>query len=203
MPRLTDCGVPPLHLPQFPKEELTILARIPVALFAFVLTSSSAFAINVNWVLDFTATYQGGDTLTFSGSFTYDADMDIFTDIGIARSDGRFYDEDMRGISRPFGGIVGHFFGTDGPGDDLTGAMGIYFTAPLTNAGGLLTFPEFSVPNGIGCGNADCTAAYFEDLFLAGNVTFEGTLTGTPVADGTIPLPATALLLGTALLGMG
>ena len=155
----------------------------------------AAGASPIQWTLADVLFEDGG---TASGSFVYDADTDVFSDILVTTTAGAFAPGAVY-TSLVVGG-AGDAVLTSGSGN-LTGAaaLQLVFYTPLTNAGGLvplvdLFFLQFSSYEG-SCVNASCSTLDFARLMVDGGVI------GTPAA--VVPVPAAAWLLGSALAGLG
>jgi len=183
--------------------EITDMRRV-LLLFAALTFSISTHASLVIWELNapllFTNLTNGPGTAT--GSFAYDADTVMFTDImlttkGVSGSSTRSYDV-FRGLA---GGDL--FFGQSGvaAGSEEFGLIldGITLS-DLTNAGGSLTVSDNSLAAAeYGC-ISPCTP--YGGLVLANwdGREIKDTLVGTPVAT---PVPGTLALLGLGLAGIG
>lgn len=170
-------------------------ATLTLMLFLLGL-SNLAHAIPIKWTLD-GMLFQGG---TVTGSFIYDADLDVFSSSSLISS-----------VGSPSGGLVF----TDYVGDSFAGmnfqqagVLGLptiglslrdIMKADLTNAGGIL---------GINTGSSQSFAEYNCSSFPCnGNGTnvsnwkssYVNTLTGVAVS---VPEPETLALFGLGLIGL-
>jgi hypothetical protein len=136
-----------------------------------------------------------GDGGTISGSFIYDADLDVYSAISITTTDA--LQVPLATFTSLLGGGSADAALTPASLPDQTGQpflQLLYFQFPLDNAGGLRLlidafFPAASSFDGI-CLDATCSSVAF------GRTLVDGGISGTPVA--VVPVPA-ALLLPSAL----
>lgn len=112
----------------------------PLLLVAILGISSSAYAIPVRWIIGNNAFLSDGGRML--GSFIYDADLGIYSDIGIATFGGTYpggyYSVSDPGQQRDPGHSLTAWVSTDG---GLLGQMALYLPVigTLTNAGGNLS----------------------------------------------------------------
>ncbi len=168
---------------------------------------TAAQAAPVNWVVDFEARLGMDETLyEVNGSFTYDADTNTYSDIGLqylpasATSPTTFSVLDTIGIVPPNQNVFAAF--QSPPQADLTGVQLLSGSFPaLTNAGGAFDNSTLGLTFGFffnECLNADCSSRFVQPVGLE---TSKGALVGTPVSA--VPLPASALFLLAGLGGLG
>jgi hypothetical protein len=164
------------------------MARLLLAIL--VLVTASAQAAPVLWTLTDVEFYDGG---TATGSFIYDADLNVFSAINVTTSGGSIagavYADLLDGSANnaavmPNAALV-----------DLTGEplFQFVFQTPLTNAGGFvdLTFINPALSSfEFSCSNAACTSGSIERIVSGGG------LLGSPAP---VPLPAPLLLFASAL----
>ena len=153
-----------------------------MAVAALLAGPGAAWAVPVEWT--FGPVDLGGNT-TVSGSFTYDADTDTYTNVNISRSAGSYWPaatftvrHQPVGLSQPR--TVFFPAPIDFATTDLTGSPYLYIERPaFSNAGGTLTFEAVSGS----CSNFFCNS--FDGPL--GTVSFSGLLpdTGTPGTPGT------------------
>jgi len=153
----------------------------------------SAFSVPVTWTLQ-DAIFDDGGSAT--GSFVYDADLEVFADIEITTTAGSVFDGQHYQHATFF--LTDVSLGvTTADQADLTGlpALAMFFTGggfiPMTNAGGTLLLDS---AGGEGyCGVPSCAGADLDlDLreFVSGSIT-------------AVPIPAAVWLFGSALAGLG
>jgi hypothetical protein len=175
------------------------LAAITAAALSF--WGAAAHAIPVDWTLDYSN--QGVFSLTASGTFTYDADTGVFSDVAItanwAEFGELFFDvarETPDGLGNTF-----EFATTDAA--DLTDEFvagfpfGI-FQPNLTNAGG-------TISGGFLFDVVQCTTSTCGNFRGFGQlISATGTLVGVPqTGTEVVPLPASAVLLIGGLTALG
>jgi len=161
-------------------------------LLSIFLCSASAYAIPVTWTLENVAFDDGG---TASGSYTYDAATNTFSNISVITTDtgsavsGAFYDDACNFTNcRPdsLQGLVVVFEKLFAP-DDIEFVFVLRLEGPMTNAGGTLNLKV-----GSGCNGTSCESY----LGLYGRSVVTGSVSAVPV-------PAAAWLFGSALAGLG
>ncbi len=161
--------------------------HLSLALALGIAAVSPAHASPVDWTVSGTL-----QTINVTGSFTYDATLNKYTNVAITAGAFSYDTSDLSPI--PFGVdstglelIDGYVSGNNSGKSSLN----LDFLSALTNAGGtigLVTgFPTFQGT----CGSADCSS---------GAINFTGT--GGSVTTATVPEPATLGLVGTALLAL-
>jgi hypothetical protein len=171
-----------------------LLAMIAVALLAGPM---AAKAVPIVWALDGT-TVQG---VTAGGSFVFDADTQLFSDILLTTSAGRTYTQFAGEASG--GPIAGLIFLQQGVSSGATIALNLQsiFLNLLTNAGGVL---PINVGNAASFAEFNCTAISGCASGSGGSVNNwaprVSTLTGTPLS---VPEPSTLALFGLGLVGLG
>ncbi len=191
-----------------------IFKSLAASLVLLAAMTTTAAATPVLWTLDYAIEFQNDPfiqpDITFAGTFVYDADTGVASDILINNSLGETFDTDITGI--PTFGVdpSALLFATDTPqvggGSVIFIQLGLTGGAPLPNAGGsfavdgLAAVDDFFLTHMI-CGsvNALCDGIGFTDIDLAAS-NIVGTLTGRPIA---VPAPGAALLFVTGLLGLG
>ncbi len=156
---------------------------------AGVLMPNAAMAVPIKWSVG--ATFDDGTTA--SGSFVYDADTNVYSDINITTTTGNVYGALVASLSL---GPFGFAAVAAGPPPVIGDALFfLVFNSPLTNAGGTL---EFRTSNGAyegTCGNDGCTGVDIDRLVRDGQIS-----TGPPVA---LSEPGTFAVLGLGLAGLG
>lgn len=183
---------------------------------AFLLSSGIASATPVLWAMDYTNRNGTIGADQWSGSFTYDADTNVFSAINISRvfrlTDGTTLSSATYTLTDPLGlnlarpdgpNTARHFLLWDSVEPDRTGAHYAEFLLfgpgqGLTNAGGVVSLNQvdFSLVFAVTCGNAGCTSG--SGTPVSSDAT--GSLVGTPVVVSDVPEPAPLALLGVAAL---
>jgi len=166
--------------------EQPVIRSIVLGVIALV-TMNATQAAPVVWAINDGAFEDGG---TFSGSFTYDADTDIYSDISI-------------NVSAWFIAPPAYVFTADSPLNSdaselfLYGGvdyvferyLGLYFETDLTNQGGTVAiYLPVSREEFVDYGDGQPSAG--ERYIVSGSVT-------------AVPIPAAAWLFGSALAGLG
>lgn len=161
-----------------------------LVLAAGVVLPNTAMAVPIQWSL------QGvnfNDGTTASGSFFYDADTQIYSDVDITTSSGNVYGMRLANLG---GGPFGFAAVAAGPPPVIGDALFfLVFSSRLTNAGGTV---EFRTSNGAYegiCGNDGCSGVDIERLVTAGQV-----FSGSPTA---LSEPGTLAVVGLGLAGLG
>lgn len=153
--------------------------------------STNSLADLVTWnLLDIT--FDDGGTA--NGSFVYDADLDIFSDISIITTTTGSY----TGSSYEFEafGRSTSLVATTSAGPDLLGEMGLslIFEDPLTNLGGTISINQSISFNGEGvCGQSDCGGITTNTIRY---------ITGGYVTTSAVPVPAAVWLFGSGLISL-
>jgi len=157
---------------------------------SLLIFSFSVYAIPVTWTLNDAAFDDGGIA---SGSFTYDADANIYSDINISVTAGSNIDFGSAVYDEIYSTVAG--INPDEllmaqnptviPGDSL---LKLFFSADLTNSGGTVAIEAF--PSG---GSREDTAdlsGFPRRYLVSGSVS-------------AVPIPAAVWLFGSALVGLG
>lgn len=171
-----------------------VLRTSLLSLFALTLAPFSATATPLLWTLNGTFT-DGG---TASGSFTYDADTNVFSNINILASGGSsgLPASAFQYISSS-GSTFLVLFDSNAP--DLTGAhwLMLGFNSPLTNNGGVV-----DVGNGseLTCNNATCSNLTLPTRGFTASGNTVTAPTPEPTTLTLIPLGVFALLLRKRIL---
>jgi MYXO-CTERM domain-containing protein len=184
------------------------ILRAAVLLVGFGL-ATTASAIPLNWTLDYT---NSPTTFSLLGTFTYDADTNLFSDINIAGTD--IGNNNIANTTYTFTDTS--FSGANTASDftfldtlssaDNTGLkyIDVLLSTALTNAGGLITMNAQTTGDSIfasRCNNALCTSTQGYSVPISPSPA-TGTLFGVPIAAGPAPAPLGVLALGLAGLGL-
>ena len=159
-----------------------------ICLFAW----GQVWAIPVTWTLQGVAFDDGG---VASGSFTYDADTNTYSDIALITTNGSTLNGAVYGYVNtyyPFIDADSIIF-ADSPSADLSDAqqLVLFFAEDLTSSGGSVGFRPTLSSVEVLCGNTQCSVSDgTERQIVAGYVT-------------AVPIPAAAWLFGSALAGLG
>jgi hypothetical protein len=157
----------------------------------FALSASMAHAIPINWNLSGVTFDDGG---TASGSFDFDADTSVYSNISIATAGGS-----IAGVTYGFDTGFSNNLNLDvvqALMADLTGSRNFLmrFLTPLTNTGGTVSlFTGTLVSSESTCITPNCDIAQSIRLINAGAV----------VIATAVPEPSILALLGIGLAGMG
>ncbi len=176
-----------------PKRILTAGLTLAIGLF----TALPSYAVPLLWTLD---NVVFSDDAAASGSFVYDADTNLYSDLNLVSSPGSIVTSSH---SYPF--IAPTFTGpsqllalVSAPigGTDQTDISYLYldFIGDLTNAGGRLSVrggPQGFTSLGV-CASLNCGVSRDFNLFRSGSV-----------ISAAVPEPSTMGLVGLGLLGMG
>ena len=167
-----------------------VVVGCALVLAASVVVPNAAMAVPIQWSLQ-GVTFNDGTTA--SGSFFYDADTQIYSDVDITTSSGNLYGMRLANLG---GGPFGFAAVAAGPPPVIGDALFfLVFNSRLTNAGGTV---EFRTSNGAYegvCGNDGCSGVDIERLVTAGQV-----FSGPPAA---LSAPGTLAVLGFGLAGLG
>ena len=187
-----------------------------LALVGLSILTLSANAAPVTWVLN-DVTFASAEVMgpgpydgTASGSFTYDADTNIYSNVNITTTGSGVWGTDNCGDSDLCGAYIRatnlyapltatslQITPTSSDPLDSTGYYGIslQFESALTNAGGTVQLYTAGGTDGEGvCKYSDCLPEG-----AAGVTAFRG-FSGGSVSS--IPIPAAAWLFGSALIGL-
>lgn len=157
---------------------------------AGVVVPSAAMAVPIQWSLQ-GVTFNDGTTA--SGSFFYDADTQVYSDVDITTSSGNVYGMRLANLGGgPFGFAAVAAGGPPVIGDAL---FFLVFSSRLTNAGGTVAFRTSNGAYEGVCGNDGCSGVDIKRLVTAGQV-----FSGPPAA---LSAPGTFAVLGLGLAGLG
>jgi hypothetical protein len=155
-----------------------------------LLVAASLQAAPVTWQIDSLLFDDGGSG---HGSFTYDANTNIYSDIYIVTTQGSVLDGAVYEDLNPSGIISGptYLIMVESIEPDMTGVPGMQFgfATELTNAGGTISLagPSFETF----CGDLNCfTTAEPRRSLVVGQIS-------------SVPVPAAVWLFGSALAGLG
>lgn len=172
-------------------------------------SSGAAQAVALQWILtDISfASPPGGDTGTASGSFFYDADANVYSDILIVTSAGSVVAGStytrVNPLSTPLPNIV--ILAPTAPTELFQYQLILQFAAPLTSAGGAVGFD----PVGLGVWEVPCIAGFSSgctnfgarpDLGYPDRRSYAGSVVAVTTS---VPEPGTLILLGLGLAGLG
>ncbi len=166
-----------------------VAAGCALVVAASVVLPNAALAVPIQWTLQ-GVTFDDGTTAR--GSFFYDADTNLYSDINITSSSGNVYG--TRALNRSASAFGFFAIAAGGPpliGDSL---FFLIFTRQLSNAGGIVPFRGNSAYEGV-CVNDGCGAAEIARVVTAGQV-----FAGSPV---TLSEPGTLAIMGLGLAGLG
>jgi hypothetical protein len=171
------------------------LACLSVLAFA----PATASATPILWTLNGTITaVSGGATGTASGSFVYDADTNLYSNVAITTTlpAATFDTSEIGGpiSTNVLLALVDGFVPGANSGKPV---IGLRFTNPLTNLGGTVILNAGFSFTGT-CLGADCNSATVGNGGLV-----SGQVIGTPVVASSVPEPATLFLCSAGLVGAG
>jgi hypothetical protein len=161
-----------------------------VFLTLFMLTVSTvSYAVPVTWYLE--GAFDDGGSV--SGSFVYDADSNVFSDIAVTTTAGSVFGGDY--YDTPFSQSGSYVFAFNDLSGAIPGAPVIVIQSvdlePMTNAGGEIAIDVSGSGETI-CKDLGCTEYTPQEFrfFTAGTIS-------------TVPIPAAVWLFGSALAGLG
>ncbi len=171
------------------------MRKAALAVLALAFVAGSADAFPVVWQLSGVTFADGG---TASGSFVYDASTNTYSAVNITTTPGTTITTGatLQYVSPGVTPSATGFLSGASNAADLTGtrAFALFFAAPLTNAGGLVTLATSQEAS---CANATCGSPAAPARFTnAGAV--NGTAASPVPAMAPWALAATALLLAAA-----
>ena len=171
--------------------------RVLASLFLlFFFGSTTVFAIPMTWTLQDVTFDDGG---TASGSYQYDADTDLYSNIDVTTTTTASFDGSVYNFLRPGSGSLDYGFTViDVVEADMSGNQHIAMVLidSMTNAGGSIDFGAnggFAPWEGY-CAEADCTTGFIERNIVGGSVF------GVAIE---VPEPSTFILLWSGLIGLG
>jgi hypothetical protein len=156
-----------------------------------IFLSSAALAIPVEWTLQNVIFTDGG---TAFGSFVYDADTNIYSEVDITTTSGAVLSGTVYKFTNPYisgNASITQFLNAEG---DLTGArfFGLIPLYDLTNE--LLSTSINNLDTGeYACSSSSC----------GGGSGLRGVNSGYITATSVVPVPAAVWLFGSALAGLG
>ena len=170
----------------------TLADRLSLSIVCLLLVASPAGAIPITWSL---SGVFFGDGSAATGSFVFDADFDVYSDVSITTDRASYETADLWEDSPAAGERAEKLALVDGFGaNDLNGKPTLWldWSGSLTNAGGtlpLLLVPGHAVGNFEGtCRDANC----FTISGTGGQVIVSGSVTA-------VPEPTSLTLLGLGL----
>ena len=150
-----------------------------------------------------------GDGGVVSGSFTYNADTNAFSNVSVTVTGGTVAPGSIFTQAVNVGTSPTDWSNSTGlqmltssyTGGDMTGALELYFyfLSPMTNAGGTITIDGIAAdqsPQLAHCYDSACQ--YYDDGLRFAN----GSANPGVITAPTIPEPASMILLGTAIIGL-
>jgi hypothetical protein len=182
-----------------------MLTRFVVIVFTSVIFMQVSNAATVTWTLTDVVFSDGG---LAAGSFAYDADSGLYSDLFISTTSGGGTGPGGEEIKPEFGGSNGtscatyapassNSFGLQcqSPGDMFT--LVLAFESELTNDGGIALLQPGSGRFG---SKEYLTNGVVDDLT---EVTSRGVIAGSIVASAVVPLPAAVWLFTSGVAGLG
>jgi len=160
---------------------------------AFLFGVSFAQATPLTWTLQ-NVSFEDGGTVT--GSFTYDAMTNMYSNIAITTTTTPLFNTPIFGFSQGFDAL------SNNDGSPGAPVLALIFVSPLTDLGGIIDiFPGDNANSGsfeTTCATANCVT------IIGGgqeNIIISGQVTANPQQQP-IPEPASVFLLSTGLLGV-